>query len=37
MEHAARNGGLTKVHYADYEILEILGIFGQFTVRAYGE
>ncbi|MCK4376192.1 MAG: hypothetical protein KAX19_12715 [Candidatus Brocadiae bacterium] len=28
---------MTKVHYADYEILEILGIFGQFTVRAYGQ
>jgi hypothetical protein len=37
IDKAARNGGLSKVHYADYEILEVLGIFGEFTVRVYGE
>ncbi len=37
IEAAAREGGLSRVHYADYEVLQILGIFAQFTVRAYGE
>jgi hypothetical protein len=37
IEKAARSGGLTKVHYADYEALAVLGVFGKFTVRAYGE
>jgi len=34
---AAREGGLTKVYYADYEVLAVLGVFGEFTVRVYGE
>ncbi len=37
IETAAKQGGLQKVHYADYEVEEVLGIFGRFTVRAYGE
>ena len=36
IDDAARNGELTKVDYADYEILSILGIFGKFTVTAHG-
>lgn len=34
---AARQGGLTRVHYADYEMLIVLGVFGRFTVHVYGE
>jgi len=34
---AARNGGLSKVYYADYTHTNILGIYSTFTVRAYGE
>ena len=34
---AARNGGLSKIHYADYEHFRVLGIYSKFTVRAYGE
>jgi hypothetical protein len=37
IEAAAREGGLSKVHYADYEALSILGLYAQVTVRAYGE
>ncbi len=37
IEAAAREGGLSRVDYADYEVMQILGIFAQFTVRAYGE
>jgi hypothetical protein len=37
IEAAAEEGGLTSVHYADYEILAVLGIFGEFTVTAHGE
>lgn len=34
---AARNAGLTTITYADYEILEVLGVFGKFTIRVHGE
>ena len=34
---AAKQGGLSKVYYADYEVLNVLGIYAEFTVRAYGE
>ena len=37
IEAAAREGGITKIHYADYEVLSVLGVFGQFTVRVHGE
>jgi hypothetical protein len=37
IQAAARNGNLSKVHYADYELLTVLGVFGEFTVHAYGE
>ncbi len=37
IEKAAREAGIKTVHYADYEILEVLGIFGEFTVRVHGE
>lgn len=37
LDAAARKGGLAEVSYADYRNLRILGIFGFFTVTAYGE
>lgn len=33
---AKENGNLSEVLYADYEIFEILGVFGQFKVKVYG-
>jgi hypothetical protein len=37
IQEAARQGGLKKVHYADYELLEILSFYCRFTVKVYGE
>jgi hypothetical protein len=37
IKEAAQRGGLTTVHYADYEVTSILGIFGTFKVIPYGE
>ena len=36
VETAARNGGITEIEYADYELLQVLGVYSQFTVHAYG-
>ena len=32
----ARQRGITEVCYADYEVLNILGIYCQFTIHVYG-
>lgn len=32
----AREGGIKEVSYADYEILNVLGIYQRFTVHVYG-
>lgn len=37
IETAMRNGGITKVSYADYHSTGILGIYATFTVTVYGE
>jgi hypothetical protein len=37
IKEAARNGGLTRVEYADYEGLWVLGVYAEFTVTAHGE
>ena len=37
LDAAARNGGITKIHYADHEILSILGVYTQATLIVYGE
>ena len=37
IEEAARNGGISKIYYADYEITEILGMFGKLTTKVHGE
>jgi len=34
---AARNGELTKVDYLDYSYLNVIGIWQEVTVTAYGE
>jgi hypothetical protein len=32
----ARNAGMSEIYYADYEVLNVLGIYGRFTVHVYG-
>jgi hypothetical protein len=34
---AAQNGGITKIHYADWEYFSILGAYNRATVHVYGE
>ncbi len=36
IDDAATNGRLSVVEYADYHVLNILGIYQEFTVTAYG-
>jgi hypothetical protein len=36
IESAVRNGGLSEVEYADYEVVSVLGIYTRFTITAYG-
>ena len=37
IEAAAKNGGIQTVTYADYEVIKVLGLFGEFTVRAHSD
>lgn len=37
IKSAAASGNISKIAYADYELLTVLGLFGQFTVRVYGD
>ena len=37
LKDACANANIRRVAYSDYHILMILGIFGTFTVTAYGE
>ena len=37
VKKAAENGRISTVFYADYTTLNVLGVFGQFTVTVYGE
>ena len=34
---AAKDGGLTQINHLDYKMLNVLGLFSQFTTTAYGE
>lgn len=37
LTEACKNGGLSKVYYADYEVFNVFNVYTRFTVRAYGE
>jgi hypothetical protein len=37
LEAAMREGGIQTVHYVDYEVLSVLGIYTQLTVRVSGD
>ena len=34
---AAKDGGITKIHYVDYESKSVLGLWSTYTVVVYGE
>jgi len=34
---AAANGGIKKIKYVDYEVENILGVYGQYTTVVYGD
>jgi hypothetical protein len=36
-QEAARDGNLQRIHYCDYNFLNVLGLFQKFTVIAHGE
>ena len=37
LKTAAKNGGISKIHSADYRLKNILGIYSKFTTIVYGE
>lgn len=37
LDSAARDAGIQTVYYADYELLEILGIYKSATIHVYGK
>jgi hypothetical protein len=37
IDAACKAGGITKIHYIDYETLNILGIYGSVKTTVYGE
>ncbi len=37
IEAAARDGGITRIHYADYDLKLVLGLYGEFTTIVHGE
>jgi hypothetical protein len=37
LDAAAREGGIQTIYYADYEFLEVLGIYRRATVHVYGK
>ena len=37
IQTAARNGGITQIHYVDSQQLNILGIYSRNTIRVYGQ
>jgi hypothetical protein len=36
IEAAKRNGGITEVHHVDWQVENILGVIGNYTLRVYG-
>jgi hypothetical protein len=37
IQTAAKNGGITKIKYVDYEVNNVLGIFGKYQTIVYGD
>jgi len=37
IETAKQNGGITKVHHVDWDVENILGVYGKYKVIVYGE
>jgi hypothetical protein len=37
LDDAARDAGIQTICYADYELLEVLGIYKRATVHVYGK
>lgn len=37
IQAAMENGNISKVHYVDWDVENILGIYGVYTVTVYGE
>ena len=37
IQTAAKNGGITKIKYVDYEVNNVLGIFGKYKTIVYGD
>jgi hypothetical protein len=37
IDEAAANGGLSKTHFVDYELLSVLGIYVQVTTKVSGD
>ena len=37
IQTAAKNGGITKIKFVDYEVWNILGIYGEYKTIVYGD
>lgn len=37
IDMAAKNGGITKIHYVDWDVTNFLGIIGTYNCTVYGE
>ena len=37
IDRAARNGGITQIHYVDWKASNFLGIYGTYTLTVYGD
>ena len=37
IHEAATSGGLTRIHYADYDFMNVLGVLSVYTTVVYGE
>ncbi|MFH1673327.1 MAG: TRL-like family protein [Pseudomonadota bacterium] len=37
IEAAMKDGGITKIHHVDWDVKNILGIYGEYKTTVYGE
>jgi hypothetical protein len=37
VKKAMENGGITKIHHVDYQVMNVLGIYVKYTTVVYGE